>query len=51
MPVQDVYLLSEAGVEQETLIYEGAGHMAWDHSDDHQPKMIAFIKKYFGMSE
>ncbi len=49
MPVEDVYLMSEAGVVQETLIYEGAPHMAWELAADHQPKMIAFLKRNFGM--
>lgn len=49
MPVEDVYLMSESGVEQTTLIYEGSPHMAWDHMDDHRSKMIAFLKECFGM--
>lgn len=49
MPVEDVHLMSESGVEQTTLIYEGSPHMAWDHAHDHRPKMIAFLKECFGM--
>ena len=46
MPVEDIYLMSDAGVEQETLIYPDAPHMAWNHADDHQPKMVAFLKRH-----
>ncbi len=51
MPVRDVYLMSESGVKQETLIYEGSPHMAWDHVDDHRPKMIQFLKRHLGMTD
>lgn len=50
MPVEDVQLMSDSGVEQTTLIYEGSRHMAWDRADDHRPKMIAFLNECFGMS-
>lgn len=49
MPVQDVYLMSESGVEQETLIYEDSPHMAWDHVEDHRPKMVLFLKHHLGL--
>ena len=45
MPVSDVYLLTDSGIKQDTLIYEGDGHMAWEHEDDHQSKMIAWLQE------
>jgi len=51
MPVQDVYLMSESGVKQETLIYEGSTHMAWDHVEDHRPEMIRFLKHHLGLAD
>ena len=45
MPVSDVYLLTDSGIKQDTLIYEGDGHMAWEHEDDHQSKMIDWLQE------
>jgi predicted esterase len=45
MPVSDVYLLTESGIKQDALIYEGDGHMAWEHIEDHQAKMITWLQE------
>ena len=45
MPIQDLDVLRSSGVETEALVYEGAGHMAWEHADDHQPKMLASLQE------
>ncbi len=44
MPIQDLDVLIESGVKLTNLIYEGDAHMAWEHADDHQTKMIDWIK-------
>lgn len=49
MPVQEVELLTQSGVKQDALVYEGAGHMAWEFAGDHEPKMIAWLKDKLGM--
>jgi esterase FrsA len=46
MPIEDFELLKRSGVKSDELIYEGDGHMAWEHADDHRPKMIAWLKKH-----
>lgn len=50
MPIEDWHILEESGVESDGLIYEGDRHMAWEHADDHRPKMIAWLKKHLGMT-
>jgi pimeloyl-ACP methyl ester carboxylesterase len=50
MPERDWELLKNSGVETEGLIYEGDRHMAWEHADDHRPKMIAWLKEQLKMN-
>lgn len=44
MPIEDLHYLIATGVESDDLVYEGDGHMAWEHADDHRPKMIEWLK-------
>ena len=37
---EDLEVLMKSGVESTNLTYEGDRHMAWEHADDHQSRMI-----------
>ncbi len=49
MPIQDLDVLMASGVKATNLVYEGDRHMAWEHADDHQPRMIAWLKEQMDM--
>ncbi len=49
MPIQDLDVLMASGVKSTNLIYEGDRHMAWEHAEDHQAKMIKWLKKTMKM--
>jgi esterase FrsA len=49
MPIQDLDVLMESGVKSDNLVYKGDHHMAWEHADDHQSKMITWLKKQLDM--
>jgi esterase FrsA len=47
MPIQDLDVLMDSGVQSTNLVYEGDRHMAWEHQGDHRPKMIEWIKQRY----
>lgn len=49
MPIQDLDVLMASGINSTNLVYEGDRHMAWEHADDHQPKMIDWLKVQLGL--
>jgi len=49
MPIQDLEVLMDSGVRSTNLVYEGDRHMAWEHADDHQSKMIEWLKQQLDM--
>ncbi|NOX52463.1 MAG: alpha/beta hydrolase, partial [Gammaproteobacteria bacterium] len=49
MPIQDLDVLMQSGVESTNLVYEGDRHMAWEHADDHQSKMIEWLKQQLNL--
>lgn len=49
MPIADLKYLQDSGVKTDALVYEGDGHMAWEHASDHRPKMIAWLKQHLKM--
>jgi len=51
MPIEDLRYLQDSGVKTDALVYEGAGHMAWEHASDHRPKTIAWLKKQLNMQD
>ena len=46
MPIEDYRHFLKTGVKSESLIYEGDGHMAWEHQDDLRAKSIAWLKEH-----
>lgn len=44
MPIQDLDVLMKSGVKSTNLVYEDDRHMAWEHKEDHQQKMIDWLK-------
>jgi len=51
MPIEDYQRFIKTGVKSEGLIYEGATHMAWEHTDDLRAKSIAFLKKHLRVTD
>jgi len=50
MPIQDLDVLMASGIKGTNLVYEGDRHMAWEHVEDHRPKMVAWLIEKMGMA-
>lgn len=44
VPIADLYIISERGIEQEEWVYAGDGHTAGANAAEHIPKSAAWIK-------
>jgi pimeloyl-ACP methyl ester carboxylesterase len=42
--IEDLYIISRSGIEQEEWVYAGDGHCAGGHAHEHVPKAAAWIK-------
>jgi esterase FrsA len=46
VPIDDLYLISRSGIEQEEWVYEGDGHCAPRHMKEFAPKAAAWLKAH-----
>lgn len=48
VPIEDLYIISESGIEQEEWVYEGDGHCAPENMKEHAPRAAAWLKENLG---
>jgi esterase FrsA len=46
VPIDDLYLISQSGIEQEQWVYEGDGHCAHKNMKQYAPKAAAWLKAH-----
>jgi pimeloyl-ACP methyl ester carboxylesterase len=51
VPIADLYIISERGIEQEEWVYEGDRHCATAHIEEYAPKAAAWMKAHFSSDE
>jgi len=51
VPIDDLYIISQSGIEQEEWVYEGDGHCASENLKEHGPKAAAWLKKHLSREE
>ena len=51
VPIEDVYVISENGIEQDQWVYEGDGHCASENTKEHAPKAAAWLKMHLTAAE
>lgn len=47
VPIEDLYIISESGIEQEEWVYEGDRHCATEHLEEYAPKAASWLKAHF----
>lgn len=50
VPIDDLYIISKSGIEQEKWVYEGDGHCAPNHLAEYAPKAAAWLKGHLTAS-
>jgi len=51
VPIDDLYIISQKGIEQEEWVYEGDGHCAPNNAAEYAPKAAAWLKKHLSRTE
>ncbi len=51
VPIDDLYVISQSGIEQEEWVYEGDGHCAPESLEEHGPKAAAWLKRHLSGSD
>lgn len=46
VPIEDLYLISQSGIEQEEWVYKGDGHCAHKNMHEYAPKAAAWLKAH-----
>jgi pimeloyl-ACP methyl ester carboxylesterase len=46
VPIDDLYIISKSGIEQEEWVYKGDGHCAPNHMKEFAPKAAAWLKAH-----
>lgn len=46
VPIDDLYIISKSGIQQEEWVYAGDGHCASDNAKTHVPKAAAWLKQH-----
>lgn len=51
VPIEDLYIISKSGIEQDEWVYAGDGHCAPENMKEHAPKAAAWLKEYLSKDE
>ncbi len=51
VPIEDLYIISESGIEQDKWVYEGARHCATEHLEEYAPKAASWLKAHFSSNQ
>jgi esterase FrsA len=51
VPIEDLYIISDRGIEQEQWVYEGDRHCATEHLEEYAPKAAAWLKQHLSRAE
>ena len=46
VPIDDLYIISESGIQQDEWVYEDDGHCAHKNTHEHIPKAAAWLKEH-----
>jgi pimeloyl-ACP methyl ester carboxylesterase len=46
VPIEDLYIISKSGIEQEEWVYSGDGHCAPEHLKEHAPRAAAWLRQH-----
>lgn len=46
VPIDDLYIISKSGIEQEEWVYEGDGHCAPNNMEEHAPRAASWLKRH-----
>ena len=46
VPIDDLFIISKSGIEQEEWVYEGDGHCAPNNLKEHAPKAASWLKRH-----
>jgi len=51
VPIDDLYIISKSGIQQEEWVYAGDGHCAPENLKEHAPKAAAWLKAHLSRKE
>ncbi|RJP68688.1 MAG: alpha/beta hydrolase [Candidatus Abyssobacteria bacterium SURF_17] len=51
VPIEDLYIISKSGIQQDEWVYAGDGHCAPDNLKEHAPKAASWLKAHLAKPE
>jgi len=51
VPIDDLYIISKSGVQQDEWVYAGDGHCAHKNQKEYAPKAAAWLKQHLSKNE
>jgi hypothetical protein len=51
VPIEDLFIISKSGIQQDEWVYEGDGHCAPNNLKEHAPKAATWLKAHLARPE